>query len=65
MKRLALCFNSSYLGGAERSVVYQAKKLNDAKVTCFIPFIENHTEAKGLVEFVESELPDGRLLLLG
>ncbi len=44
MKKIALLFNSPYLGGAERSIVHQSSLIQESRsFTFFIPQLEGHS----------------------
>jgi glycosyltransferase involved in cell wall biosynthesis len=60
MRKVALFFNSPYIGGAERSILTQIASLRNSQIDFYIPQIEG-VESRGVLEEVKKKFPEGRI----
>ena len=61
--KVNIVLNSPYLGGAERSMILQAKKFSKQKVSFFIPFLKNHSEIRDSVREIKKNFDDVKIIL--
>ncbi len=64
MKGLGVFINSPYLGGAERSIISQLKEIQGYKLSFYIPFLLEESEASELISHIKSHHANGDINLI-